>query len=95
MYGESRVKEPMVVSKALVLSSSTVLGLGGKRTKQNYNYLFIFRLQIVKGRMLLSSVIGRGGKVCSQKHFGKILVDGKIFASHCKCKSVQEIRPWG
>lgn len=39
---KAELKEPVVVSKALVLSSCSSSGLGGKRTKQDYKYLFYF-----------------------------------------------------
>lgn len=93
--GESGVKEPVVASKALVSSSSSIWCLGGKRTKQNCNYLLFFKCGQWQEECFLRSVIGRGGKVCSQKHWGKILEDRKMFASLLKCESVQEMLPSG
>lgn len=39
------------------------------------------------GRTRLSGVVGRGGKVRSHKRFGKILEDGRTFASRSTCES--------
>lgn len=67
------------------------LGLGGKKTKQDYNVYFSVPGSSRKDAF---NVIRTGGEVWFQKHFGKILEDEKIFASHFKCESAERIWPW-
>lgn len=81
----------MVGRKALVSSSRVWVWVV---EEQSGAIRFIFQFQAVLGRMLLSNAIRTGGEVWFQKHFGKILEDGKICASHFKCESVEGIWPW-